>query len=234
MQRLYFFGVFLIFIDIAVIRYFWCDYVCLYRIGQKIFQTQDALHVSYDASRSADCAKCNYCATECITGIQPTQIKIYDSCIDCGECIDACNRLHEKSGMRGLLRFELGNKGSAPTLRGKVRDVMSHFNWWVGALFLAGCIMSVWGIVMQPQEEVQQQPTAASQQAHQLAALCRSQCVPQMNDCKAGNRAACYSMAACQCQCSLDHDPLNPDSGEWRQCVQKNTAHADALNSKPK
>lgn len=231
MQRLYYFCVFLIFIDIAVIRYFWCDYACLYRIGQKIFKTRDALHVTYDASRSADCAKCNYCATECIVGIQPTHIKIYDSCIDCGECIDACNRLHEKSGTHGLLCFELGEMGSAPTWRDKIRDVMLRFNWWVGALFLAGCIMSVWGILSQPQEGVPK-ATPAEQRAHQIAEQCRSQCTPQLTACKGGSMSACYLSAACQCQCSLDRDPLNSASSEWRECVRKNTANADAANSK--
>jgi len=230
MQRLYFFAVFLIFIDIAVVRYFWCDYACLYRIGQKMFKTRDALHVTYDASREADCAKCNYCATECITGIQPTRINIYDSCIDCGECIDACNRLHEKSGTDGLLRFELGEKGGTPTWRVKIRAVMSRFNWWVGALFLAGCIMSVWGILSQPQENPVPE-TPVERQAHQLAELCRSQCAPQLSACKGGAMSACYRAAACQCQCSLDHDPANLASSVWRQCVQKNTANADALNS---
>lgn len=229
MQRLYFFGVFLIFVDIAVIRYFWCDYACLYRIGQKIFKTQDALHVSYDASRSADCAKCNYCATACITGIQPTNIRIYDSCIDCGECVDACNRLHEKSGTGGLLRFELGEKGGAPTWRDKIRDVMSHFNWWVGALFLAGCIMTVWGTLSQPGEAAPATPLA-EQRAHQLAELCRTQCAPQLSACKGGAMQACYRAAACQCGCSLERDPLNPASGDWKQCVAKNTANAEALN----
>jgi len=229
MQRLYYFCVFLIFVDIAVVRYFWCDYACLYRIGQKIFKTQDALHVAYDQSRSGDCAKCNYCSTACITGIRPTDIKAYDSCIDCGECIDACNRLHEKSGTRGLLRFELG-EGGALTWRSKIRDVLSRFNWWVGALFLAGCMMTVWGIVSQPQEHVAL-PTPAERQAHELAELCRSQCTPQLSACKGGAMAACYRAAACQCQCSLDRDPSNAASGEWRQCVQANMARANALNS---
>lgn len=230
MQRLYYFLAFLIFVDIAVVRYFWCDYACLYRIGQKIFKTRDALHVAYDATRSADCTKCNYCATACITSIKPTAIKVYDSCIDCGECIDACNRLHQKSGTPGLLRFELGEHGGAANLRAKLRDVMSRFNWWVGALFLAGCILTVWGIVTQPQERLAPSPEA-QQRAQQLASICHAQCTPHIASCKGGNIAACARASACQCQCSLEHDPGNPSAGEWRQCVKQNTAHANAMES---
>ena len=101
----YYFLVLLIFIDIAFVRYFFCDYACFYRIGHMLFKTKDALHVTYDSSRSSDCAKCNYCAISCITAIQPTDIKIADPCIGCGECIDACDHLHEKTGTAGLLRF---------------------------------------------------------------------------------------------------------------------------------
>ncbi len=230
MQRLYFFCVFLIFVDIAVVRYFWCDYACLYRIGQKIFKTKDALHVAYDQSRSGDCAKCNYCATACITGIEPTDISKYDSCIDCGECVDACNRLHAKSGTSGLLRFELGEHGSAPTWGDKLRDVLSRFNWLVGALFLAGCVMTVWGVVAQPQQKAAM-PTPAERQAHEVALVCRAQCEPHLSACKGGAMSECYRAAACQCQCSLDRDPSNPASNDWRQCVQQNAANAEALVS---
>ena len=36
MQQLYIVVSVLLFLDIAVIRYFWCDYICLYRIGQDL------------------------------------------------------------------------------------------------------------------------------------------------------------------------------------------------------
>jgi polyferredoxin len=228
MQRLYYFLAFLIFVDIAVVRYFWCDYACAYRIGQKIFKTKDALHVAYDATRSADCAKCNYCSTACITSIKPTDIKSYDSCIDCGECIDACNRLHQKSGTPGLLNFELGEHRGATTFRTKIRDVLSRFNWLVGAIFLAGCILTVWGVVAQPKEVPQLSPEA-QQHVQQLAAMCHTQCVSHIGECKQGNVAACALASACQCQCSLEHDPSNPRVPEWRQCVKTNTANAKAL-----
>jgi polyferredoxin len=147
MRPLYLVMVSLIFIDIAVVRYFWCDYICLYRIGQRIFITKEALHVKYDSARSADCAKCNYCSISCITGINPTDIKLEDSCINCGECIDACNRLHEKKGGNGLLQFRFSEENHTNTLRGYLGRMAAKFNWWVGAIFLLGCVMFIWGIL---------------------------------------------------------------------------------------
>jgi polyferredoxin len=231
MRNLYFFTVFLIFADIAVVRHFFCDYVCVYRIGQRMFKTQDALHIAYDASRSADCAKCNYCATNCVTGIKPTNIKVDDSCINCGECVDACNRLHHKSGTLGLLSFELGETKGAPTFREQVRDVLSRFNWLVGAIFLAGVVMMGWGIANShvPKPYV---PTAEEQRAHQAAELCQVQCAPQRTLCKGGDMAGCYTAAACQCQCQIEQEPASPSVGEWQRCVLKNAANAEALKSR--
>jgi len=148
MQQLYIVVAILVFMDIAVIRYFWCDYLCLYRIGQRIFRTRDALHVKYDSTRSGDCAKCNYCSTSCITGIDPTDVKIDDICINCGECIDACNRLHEKKGGgHGLLQFQFSEARRADTLSGYLAGMAAKFNWWVGSIFLIGCLMFVWGVI---------------------------------------------------------------------------------------
>lgn len=147
MRQLYIVVTILVFMDIAVIRYFWCDYICLYRIGQRIFRTKDALHVKYDTTRSGDCAKCNYCATSCITGIDPTDMKIDDSCINCGECIDACNRLHEKKGGgRGLLKFQFSEEKQVEALRGYLAGLAAKFNWWVGSIFMIGLMMFLWGI----------------------------------------------------------------------------------------
>ncbi len=231
MQRLYFFTVFLIFIDISVVRYFFCDYACLYRIGQKIFKTKGSLHVTYDSSRSSACTKCNYCATTCITGIQPTHIKTYDNCIDCGECIDACNRLHAKSGAHGLLSFEFGGKGNTSTWREKLSVVLSRFNWLVGGFFLMGAAMMIWGIYSQPQLPPPV-PLAEQQKAIQTAKVCNSQCSRQQALCKGGSMAGCYQAAYCKCECFLQQDPFNASSVKWQQCVQINKAHAEALNSK--
>jgi hypothetical protein len=227
---LYLFVVLLIFVDIFAVRYFLCDYACVYRIGQRIFKTQDALHVTYDASRSDTCSKCNYCATTCITNIEPTNIKQYDPCIDCGECIDACNRLQAKSGGIGLLRFEVGEKGGKTTWREKLGEIAARFNWLVGAIFLLGCVMMVWGIVTQPTIAV---PISHDEQLknQQIARICSSKCATLQASCNGKNIDGCYRAAACKCECSLEQDPGNALSGTWRQCVQNNTAHEQALGT---
>lgn len=229
MLIMYLFTAFLIFIDIAVVRYFLCDYACLYRIGHRLFKSQDALHVTYDPSRSSDCTKCNYCATSCITSIEPTDIKIYDACIDCGECIDACNRLHAKSGTKGLLDFEFGGSRKNATWREKLVKILSRLNWLVGGLFLLGCAMMIWGVISQKQVDVkksQQEQLKIQQIAH----VCNTRCAPIQATCNGKNIAGCYRAAACKCACSLQQDPSNALAGSWGQCVRSNTAHAQSLS----
>jgi polyferredoxin len=150
-HRLYLFSAGLAFIDIAVLRYFWCDYGCLYRFGNLLFRRQEALRVVYDPARSDECAKCNYCRTACITGVDPTRMKFFDRCVDCGECIDACDRLHAKragcdrSAPAGLLGFRFG--ASART-RGGLRTAAYAVGrlGWPGLICLAGCVLLGWGL----------------------------------------------------------------------------------------
>ena len=231
MLALYLFAVLLIFIDIAVVRYFLCDYACMYRIGQKIFKNKEALHVSYDASRSADCTKCNYCAATCVTSIEPTQISLYDSCIDCGECVDACNRLHAKSGTPGLLSFKFGVKERELTWKEKLGIAFSRTNIVMGTFLLIGMGMIGWAVYTQPPPEAVV-PLAVQQKAQQLARVCSAQCAVQQAQCKGDNVEACYRAAACRCECSLQQDPENAASAQWKRCVERNITNADALHSK--
>ncbi len=230
-QMVYAFAVFLLFIDIAAVRYFLCDYACLYRIGHRIFKTPDALHIKYDSTRSGDCTKCNYCATSCITKIQPTNITVRDACINCGECVDACNRLHQKSDTTGLLTFELTAKKVNKTWYQSVRQLLSQTNWLVNAFFLAGIAMIVWGLASQPKAQPKV-PLAVLLKERDVARVCSVQCEVQTGSCKKGSMEGCYRAAACRCECQLQQDPTNPAISDWHQCVANNLKRADLLKEK--
>ncbi len=230
---MYAFTSFLIFIDIAAIRYFLCDYGCLYRWGMRLFKTRDALHVTYDASRSSDCAKCNYCKTSCITAIDPTNIRSYDACIDCGECIDSCNKLHAKSGTPGLLKFELGEKGSGMTWKRKLGNMFRHLNWLVGAIFLAGCISMSYGVMTQKTVDPKKLQIEQAK-IQEVAHVCNLQCEKIQSTCNGKNIAGCYRAAACKCECKAGQDPMNALVASWKQCAKNNLARALEMESKPK
>jgi polyferredoxin len=140
-------SVLILFLDIAFIRHFWCRFSCIYRVWQHTFKTKQTLHVTYDAKRSDECAKCNYCVSSCFISLDPRKTDIYDSCINCGECIDACNRLHAKQGLPGLLKFEFGERKQARASRFRTAAVslFSRANW-VTPFALLGVAMLAWGV----------------------------------------------------------------------------------------
>ncbi len=137
----------IIFLDIAFIRHFWCRFSCIYRVWQHTFKTKQTLHVTYDANRSDECAKCNYCVSSCFISLDPRKTDIYDSCINCGECIDACNRLHAKQNTPGLLKFELGErkKKHVNRFRTAAGSLFSRANW-VTPFAVLGVAMLAWGV----------------------------------------------------------------------------------------
>ena len=139
--------VMMILVDIAVLRHFWCRFACIYRVWQHSFKTRETLHVIYDESRSGECAKCNYCVTACFIDLDPRKTVQYDSCINCGECIDACNDLHARKGGEGLLKFELGQRkaGSLRKLRDNTMTLLSRFHWTAPFAAL-GTVMFAWGV----------------------------------------------------------------------------------------
>lgn len=139
--------VLIIFLDIAFIRHFWCRFSCIYRVWQHTFKTKQTLHVTYDAKRSDECAKCNYCVSSCFLSLDPRKTDVYDSCINCGECIDACNRLHAKQEISGLLKFELGERKQkrASKFRTAAVSLFSRANW-VTPFAVLGIAMLAWGV----------------------------------------------------------------------------------------
>ncbi|RME82599.1 MAG: 4Fe-4S binding protein, partial [Zetaproteobacteria bacterium] len=123
------------FLDLAVIRHLFCKYMCIYRVWQHMFKTRETLHVAYDTARASECAHCRYCEEACFLELDPKRTFEYDSCINCGECIAACEELHAKSrkyAPPGLLRFALGPDPRAQTdgrlraasLRGRIKAAL--------------------------------------------------------------------------------------------------------------
>jgi polyferredoxin len=145
------YGVFvlIVLLDITVLRHFWCQFICVYRVWQHSFKTRQTLHIAYDASRSADCEGCNYCVTKCFIDLDPRSTDVFDSCINCGECVDACHRMHQKDAMPGLLRFEFGERGApaagTPRRRNNEYSLLGRSRWALPFSAL-GLAMFCWGL----------------------------------------------------------------------------------------
>lgn len=151
MYRLYLVSAGAVFVDVALVRHFLCNYVCLYHIGLLLFRNSGTPHIVYDAARSGECGKCNYCRVTCLTRIDPTNIARFDRCINCAECVDACNRLQvrrERQGP-GLLRFDWGRTGPAGAAS-SLMDRCLRAVGWHGLLFAAGCALLTYGLANLP------------------------------------------------------------------------------------
>lgn len=141
--------VLIVLLDVTVLRHFWCRFICVYRMWQHSFRTRQTLHIAYDASRAGECEGCGYCLTRCFIELDPRSTDVYDSCINCGECVDACHRMHRKQGTPGLLRFELGERGAAAARRALKRDdstsLVGRMRWTLPFSAL-GLAMFAWGL----------------------------------------------------------------------------------------
>jgi polyferredoxin len=137
---IYFVFTLVILLDISVIRHFWCRFACVYRVWQHSFKTRETLHVRYDPSRSFDCVGCNFCEKSCFIELNPRQTDIYDSCINCGECIDACQVMHLKKGQSGLLSFEWGERTLGDARAGWMRNAMNGFRGRLRWIWLLACL----------------------------------------------------------------------------------------------
>ncbi|MDH5300285.1 MAG: 4Fe-4S binding protein [Gammaproteobacteria bacterium] len=134
------------FVNLAVIRHFMCRYMCIYRMWQYLFKTKDTLHIEYDEARRADCDKCSYCLTQCMVEIDPRATTQYDSCTNCGACITACDNVHSKKGVPGLLKFKLGPRtGMRHDPTKSVASVRERL-FWVVPVWLLGVGLFAWGL----------------------------------------------------------------------------------------
>ena len=148
LHYIYFIFVLITFIDVAFIRHFWCRFMCIYKVWQHGFKTKQTLHIDYDETRSAACAKCNLCATVCFIGIDPRKTNEFDTCINCGECITACNNLHAKKNQAGLLSFKIGDQKATKfaMLSMKLSSLSNRVHWTLPFAAL-GLAMFVWGVL---------------------------------------------------------------------------------------
>lgn len=214
----------LVLLDLAVVRHFWCKYFCAFRFGQKIFANPKALHIRYDKSRSDECAECRYCDRWCITHINPTQLGAYDPCIGCGECIDACRRIHAKNPQGVLLSYEIADTGDSKRWWIPVLSLFKGYRVAVTVLFVSAVALSAHSIATLPTPLPPEDPIVTSHRQH-VSAVCEFRCGALMDRCakeNVTNLAACSEAATCKCSCYIEEDPASSSRSDWEVCAKRN------------
>lgn len=90
------------------VRHTFCKYVCAAGLMQMLFGwvSPVSLRLKLDTGRIEECTDCKKCEKACFMNVLPRKNKRDVSCVNCGACIDACNR---ELGGRGLFHYSAGD-----------------------------------------------------------------------------------------------------------------------------
>jgi len=88
-----------------IVRHTLCKYVCGAGLMQMLFgwASPVSLRIKADADRLKACTDCKGCETVCFMNVKPRLPKKDINCVNCGECIIACNK--ELGEGRGVFNF---------------------------------------------------------------------------------------------------------------------------------
>lgn len=89
------------------VRHTFCKYVCAAGLMQMLFGwiSPVSVRLKMDTARLGECTDCKSCEKACFMNVLPRKSKRDISCVNCGACINACNK--ELEG-RGLFHYTLG------------------------------------------------------------------------------------------------------------------------------
>lgn len=92
-----------------LVRHVLCRYVCAAGLMQMLFGwiSPRSLRLNMDMARVSDCTDCRGCDKACFMNVTPRKHKRDISCVNCGACIDACNK--ELGPGKGLFHLGFGS-----------------------------------------------------------------------------------------------------------------------------
>ncbi len=108
-NAMFFFFTGMVWIDFTFIRHTWCKYFCAFHMLQMVFLNRKTLRIGFDRERENECAHCDMCHTSCFLDIDPKAEQKNSHCINCGECIIACEEVSAKRGTKPFLKYTYGD-----------------------------------------------------------------------------------------------------------------------------
>lgn len=104
-------------ISSLIVRHTLCKYVCSAGLMQMLFgwTSPVSLRIKMDQVRIKACTDCRACERVCFMNVKPRLPKRDINCVNCGECIEACNRELGK----GLFSFSVPRPSVSESERDK-------------------------------------------------------------------------------------------------------------------
>ncbi|MBF0473476.1 MAG: hypothetical protein HQK93_07055 [Nitrospirae bacterium] len=92
------------------VRHIFCRYVCAAGLMQTLFGwlSPYSLRIRFDRKNFARCTNCKGCEKVCFMDVLPRLPRKDINCVNCGECIVACEK--ELGTDNNLFSFKFGNK----------------------------------------------------------------------------------------------------------------------------
>ncbi len=135
---------FLVLVDVAFLRHTFCEWICVMGWWQRFFAVRGALRVAFSTDRARECAKCSDCRNACFMRIEPRRRELPGTCLNCGKCVAACQRVMELNPAGGLIRYGFGVPGRW-TRAGKMLDGARIAGFALVLVTVAGLLSwSVW------------------------------------------------------------------------------------------
>lgn len=96
------------------VRHTLCRYVCAAGLMQMLFGwvSPVSLRLKMDTTRISECTDCKGCERVCFMNVVPRRNNRDISCVNCGACIDECNK--ELGYGKGLFQYSLGERRILP------------------------------------------------------------------------------------------------------------------------
>lgn len=90
------------------IRHLLCKFICAAGLMQMLFGwiSPRSLRLNMDVQRISSCTDCKGCDRACFMNVTPRKHKRDISCVNCGACVEACNK--ELGAGKGLFRLTFG------------------------------------------------------------------------------------------------------------------------------
>ena len=84
-------------VELILFRRVWCKYICPIGVMISLFRYKHTMGIKFDPEKCTGNRKVSWCNEVCQFNLNPKQNGISPYCINCGDCVDICQRKYGKA-----------------------------------------------------------------------------------------------------------------------------------------